>query len=470
MRETLTRTDATAGPVGPWPVRRRTVSVGRPHEDQPLSVHRRRSSPLALVPALLAIASFLLAPLAAAALDRTITVVGVPPETTFFGRGWGHGVGMSQHGARGRAIAGQSAAEILAHYYAGTTPGSIDPATPIRVLVLTGFAATAGQPAVVHGRGGSWTIDGVDGTFPADSKLTLAPIAPGATTWTLRVYSAGGAQLHTSTVGGTLAVRPTGVSSLLQLDSKPSTYDIYRGVLRIYLSSTVRVVNELGLDLYLRGVVPVEMPTSWPVEALKAQSIAARSYAARRLRPGESTYDVFDDTRSQVYRGVEAEAAASNAAIAATPGRILKSGSAIVNALFHSTGGGATEHNENVFVSSSGAIVAAPVSYLRGSPDRAPDGTSYDAGAPLATWKTASYSRDALSAIFGGDARTNVGSIIELDLSRRGVSGRLISVTLIGAGGRKRVSGDVFRAVFNSHKPSSDPELRSTLFATAPIP
>jgi stage II sporulation protein D len=412
----------------------------------------------------------MLAPLGAAAGERTITVVGIPPETTFFGRGWGHGVGMSQYGARGRAIAGQSAAEILGHYYAGTTSGSIDPATPIRVLVLTGFAATAGKPAIVHGRGGSWTVDGVTATFPADAKLTLAPTAPGATTWALRVYSAGGTQLHASTVSGALAVRPGSGSSLLQLDSKPSSYDTYRGVLRIYLSTTVKVVNELGIDAYLRGVVPVEMPASWPVEALKAQSIAARSYAARKLRPGESTYDVFDDTRSQVYRGVEAEAAASNATIAATSGAILKSGSAIVNALFHSTGGGATEHNENVFVSSTGAIVAAPVSYLRGSPDRAPDGTSYDAGAPLATWKTAAYNRDALSAIFGADTRTNVGSISRLDLSRRGVSGRLISVTLVGAAGTKRVSGDVFRAVFNSHKPASDPELRSTLFATEPIP
>jgi stage II sporulation protein D len=418
----------------------------------------------------IAVASLLLAPGAVVGRERTIGVIGIPPETTFFGRGWGHGVGMSQYGARGRAIAGQSATEILAHYYVETTLGTIAPATPIRVLILAGFAATAANPAIVHGRGGSWTIDGVATTFPADAKLTLAPTAPGATTWTLRVYSAGGTRLHASTVSGTLAVRPAAEASLLQLDSKPSSYDTYRGVLRIYLSTTVKVVNELGLDAYLLGVVPVEMPSSWPVEALKAQAIAARSYAARRLRPGESTYDVFDDTRSQVYRGSEAERAATNAVVAATSGRILKSGSAIANALFHSTGGGATEHNENVFVSPTGAIVSAPVSYLRGSPDRASDGTAYDAGAPLATWKTAAYNRDALTTIFAADARTNVGSLGRLDLSRRGVSGRLISVTLVGAGGTRTVSGDVFRAVFNANKPASDPELRSTLFATAPIP
>ncbi len=397
-------------------------------------------------------------------------VVGTPPATTFFGRGWGHGVGMSQYGARGRAIAGQTAAEILAHYYEGTTSGSIDPLTPIRVLVLTGFAATAAKPAIVHGRAGSWRIDGIAGTFPKDAKLTLAPTAPGATTWALRVFSAAGAKLKSATVSGTVAVRQAQPASLLQLDSKPSSYDTYRGVLRVYLTTTVRVVNELGLDMYLRGVVPAEMPASWPAEALKAQAIAARSYAARKLRPGVATYDVFDDTRSQVYRGFEGEAAATNAVITATSGATLKSGSTIANTLFHSTGGGATENNENVFVSASGKIVAGPVSYLRGSPDRLPNGTSYDAGAPLATWKTAAYTRAGLSAIFAADPRTNVGSNIKLDLSRRGVSGRLISVTLTGAGGTKTVSGNVFREVFNARKPASDPELRSTLFARKPIP
>jgi peptidoglycan hydrolase-like amidase len=99
-----------------------------------------------------------------------------------------------------------------------------------------------------------------------------------------------------------------------------------------------------------------------------------------------------------------------------------------------------------------------------------PDGTPYDAGAPLATWQTTPYTRNELSAIFGGDDRTNVGAVSRLDLSRRGVSGRLISITLVGAGGTMTVSGDVFRAVFNNGNPESDPDLRSTLFATAPIP
>ena len=230
------------------------------------------------------------------------------------------------------------------------------------------------------------------------------------------------------------------------------------------------VVNDLPLETYLRGVVPVEMPSSWPAAALQAQTIASRSYAARRLRPGVSYYDVPDTTSSQVYRGILGERATTNAIIASTAGVVLRSGTSIANTLFHSTGGGATENNENVYTSSTGAKVAGVVSYLRGSSDRAPDGTSYDKAAPYATWATLTYTTAQVSSWFAADPRTNVGTLTAIDLRDRGVSGRLISVTLIGSGGTKKVSGDVFRAVFNAGHPAADPLLRSTLFATKPIP
>ena len=174
--------------------------------------------------------------------------------------------------------------------------------------------------------------------------------------------------------------------------------------------------------------------------------------------------------RSQVYHGAVGERAVTNEIITATAGVVLRSGSSIANTMFHSTGGGATEHNENVYTSATGAKVAGAVSYLRGSSDRDASGRSYDTGAPYATWQTRTYTRAQLSGWFAADARTRVGTLTALDLRNRGVSGRLISVTLIGSAGTKRVSGDVFRSVFNAHRPSADPMLRSTLFATAPIP
>jgi stage II sporulation protein D len=232
----------------------------------------------------------------------------------------------------------------------------------------------------------------------------------------------------------------------------------------------VNVVNDLTLELYLRGVVPAEMPVSWPAAALRAQAIAARSYAARRLRPGVSTYDIVDDSRAQVYRGSLGEKSASSAAVVATAGVVLKSGSSIANALYHSSDGGATEDNENVFTSATGARVAGPLSYLRGSADRREDGTAYDSAAPYATWSMRPYPRNRLAAWFAADPRTDVGDLVALDLTDRGGSGRLVSVTLIGSEGTKTVSGEVFRTVLNAARPAADPMLRSTLFDTAPIP
>jgi SpoIID/LytB domain protein len=402
----------------------------------------------------------------------TVAADGIPgmPDLTFYGRGYGHGVGMSQYGARGRALAGQLAPAILAHYYPKTTLGTRNVATKVRVLLLTGYAATAAKPLTVVGLVGGWTIDGIAMTFPANAKLTLAPTAAKATTWRLRVVSATGAELAAKTVSGDVYVRPIDTRSVLQLVSKATTTNVYRGLFRLHLTTTAMAINHIAVDRYLIGVVPLEMPSSWPTQALKAQAIAARSYALYHVHPTTGLFDVYDDTRSQVYRGKRAETSATNLAVSGTAGAVMLSGTSLVNALFHSADGGWTENNENVFVSSSGSIVAGAVSYLRGSSDRAPDGTSFDKASPYATWKTATYAAEALSAILATDPRTNVGTLTGLDLSKRGVSGRLVKVTMTGDLGTKTVSGEVFRTVFNLGKPATDPVLRGTLFDTAPIP
>jgi len=397
---------------------------------------------------------------------------------TFFGRGYGHGVGMSQYGARGRALDGQDATTILAHYYRGATLGSVATTTRIRVRILWKWAASSAKPLLVYGRLAPWTIDGISATFPVDAALRLIPTTTSTaagprTTWRLRVKAADGTVLYDAAKPASVVVRGAAANSRFQLRGKPTSHDEFRGILRIRAASTsptVTVVNDLRLETYLRGVVPAEMPSTWPTAALEAQSIASRSYAARRLRPGVSYYDVRDDSSSQVYRGALGERAATNAVIRSTAGVVLRSRTAIANTLFHSTGGGATEHNENVYTSSTGAKVAGPVSYLRGSSDRRADGTSFDAAAPYATWATRTYTTAQLSAWLAADPRTNVGTLTALDLGDRGVSGRLISVTLIGTTGSRKVSSGVFRSVFNAGRPAGDPMLRSTLFATAPIP
>ena len=389
---------------------------------------------------------------------------------TFYGRGYGHGVGMSQYGARGRAFAAEDAATILAHYYQGTALAPIDPATRIRVLVLSRWAASETKPLVLYGRGASWSIDGIAAVFAPDARLRLIP-EPLTGGWRLIVDAVDGTVMYDGAAPADFTVRGAADEARLQLWSKPTRYDQYRGSLRILVQSATRVsvVNDVALEAYLGGVVPVEMPSTWPAAALQAQAVAARSYAARRLRPTVSYFDVPDDTSSQIYRGSLAEKATTNAAIAATAGTVMQSGTTIINALFHSTGGGATESNENVYTSVGGRRIARPVGYLRGSSDRAPDGTPFDARAPYATWATRTYTRAQLSAWFASDPRTNVGDLLALDLRDRGVSGRLVSVTLIGTAGSRTVSGEIFRSVFNAKRPSTDPSLKSTLLDVAPI-
>ena len=427
---------------------------------------------------LLAAAAAMVAAPAVLAADPDGPTV-LPSKVTFSGRGYGHGVGMSQYGARGRALDGQDAPTILAHYYRGTTLGELATSSDIRVLVLEKWTASAVRPLTIYGRVTDWTIDGVDATFPADARLSVLPRftttdGVATTTWWIKVLAPTGERLLSQAApAARFYLRGVDDTSRFHLSSKPGSNDVYRGTLRVITTQSagkLSVVDTLPMEQYLRGVVPAEMPSSWPTEALRAQAVASRSYAVRKLRPGVTYYDITDDTRTQVYLGARAERAATDAAIADTTDTVLWYGTAVVNALYHSTGGGATENNENVFVSATGKRVAGKVTYLRGSMDRRDDGTPYDAGAPYATWSTKTYARSTLSAWFAADPRTNVGTLKALDLRRRGVSGRLISVTLIGSRGTKQVSGDVFRAVFNAARPSGDPSLRSTLFDTKPVP
>ena len=119
------------------------------------------------------------------------------------------------------------------------------------------------------------------------------------------VRDAAGKLLLDQQTKSSLRVRAANVAAArIQVWTKPGSYDRYRGVIRIRATASgIDAINETELDLYLRGVVPAEMPASWPVEALRAQTIAARSYAARRVHPKTGFFDLYDDTRSQVSAG-----------------------------------------------------------------------------------------------------------------------------------------------------------------------
>ena len=116
--------------------------------------------------------------------------------TTFYGRGWGHGVGLNQYGAKGRALAGQTAEQILAAYYKGTTLGTISPTKAVRVLVLNAFPAPSSAPLEIVGRKGTWSLSVTPlRAFPPDATLkawrdTRLVDGVRSTVWRLRVFAA----------------------------------------------------------------------------------------------------------------------------------------------------------------------------------------------------------------------------------------------------------------------------------------
>jgi len=259
----------------------------------------------------------------------------------FNGHGWGHGVGMSQYGAYGYAQHGSTFDQILAHYYPGTTLGPA-PASTIRVLLadkkkkLT-IAATA--PLTV--RDASGTSHRVPaGPFRVDVKTLEWPVP-------LTVKAARGSFLGYGK-------------------------NEYRGSFFVdVVDGKLRMIDVVGLEQYLWGVVPAEMPSNWAPEALKAQAVAARSYALATRAIG-APFDVYSDTRSQMYLGVLHEAASTTAAVNATRGKVVLYQGKVATTFFSSTSGGETE--------SSADWTGTAVPYLISVPD------PYDLLSPYHDW------------------------------------------------------------------------------------
>nr|MBA2295917.1 hypothetical protein [Actinomycetota bacterium] len=207
-----------------------------------------------------------------------------PSPTTAFvlaGGGWGHGVGMSQWGAYGQAKAGRDYRAILGHYYRGTTLGT-SAAVPetVRVLIAAGtetVSVSSTEPIVV--------VDGKRVTYRLEGPIVL----------TAKLRLPVGQKGVLKAIPGPLRLQPTAGETLSYGDKH------YRGAFDVQQSGgALQLVNAVTLEAYLLGVVPGEMPRGWPLEALKAQAVAARTYAVRRLVTGRS-FDLYSDWRSQVY-------------------------------------------------------------------------------------------------------------------------------------------------------------------------
>lgn len=202
----------------------------------------------------------------------------------------------------------------------------------------------------------------------------------------------------------------------------------YRGRVRTLVGAgRLMVVNELGLEAYLMGVVPAEAPASFHPEALKAQAVAARTFAlAKMQRAGSAPFDLDDTTASQSYLGVAAEKPQTNVAVRETANQVLLHGGEPIQALYCTVSGGVTAANEEAFG-------GAPLPYLRSVRDADANGSSYGAWSPHHSWE------------FHVRAYPGVGAVKDVEVLRRTGSGRAAAIRVSGERGTLTVSGPAFR-------------------------
>ncbi|MEQ8833740.1 MAG: SpoIID/LytB domain-containing protein [Miltoncostaeaceae bacterium] len=344
----------------------------------------------------------------------------------FVGRGFGHGVGMSQYGARGRALAGWSHQRILRHYYRGTT---LSPTRHLRMKILLADelrapAVTSPRPFRLVGRA---TAGPRARAVPAGTLVRLVPVA-------------GGIEARRSGARPVLYEGAVRVETLARAgvvswgERRPSRDARFRGSLRFTRGEEggLRLVNYVFMEDYLRGVVPAEMPASWGDDspaALRAQAIAARTYALATLRRG-GDFNHYADTRSQVYEGVAIEDPRTDRAVRSTANRIVTFRGEPAQTFFFSTSGGRTEDVVNAFPGSQ------PTPYLVSVPD------PFDRISPVHRWPDRPrFSPGRLGELLGLG-----GPVTGFEIVRRGASPRVVAARVTVAGGRTTiVSGSDLR-------------------------
>lgn len=206
----------------------------------------------------------------------------------------------------------------------------------------------------------------------------------------------------------------------------------YRGIIEVQRnnSNMLRAINIVMLEEYLYSVVPSEMPSSWEIEALKAQTVAARNYVLTNKSHVDDGYDVCDTTHTQVYRGYISETERTTNAVNQTRGKIAYYNEKPINAYFFSSSGGSTANSEDVWV--------AEVPYLRGVDD------SFDTTGKV--W-TRSFLQSDLT-IASIDAGYSVGNIVSAEITETDDFGRVTKLTFIGTKGSFTIEKDKIRTFF----------------------
>jgi stage II sporulation protein D len=349
------------------------------------------------------------------------------------GHGWGHGIGLSQYGAYGYALLeGRDHAWILGHYYTGTSLARTGTGN-IRVLLRrTRAPKVCGATRLLDARGRRLRL--------SDARIYKLSVLSGSR---IRVVDTRNGRTR-GRVTGPVTVTG-GASWCLRGTADNGVRDgAYRGRAIIRPDGrALQVVNRLGMESYLRGVVPSEMPAAWPAEALQAQAVIARSYALRGRRP-TAPYDVYADVRSQVYGGIDREVPAATAAVTATRAEVVTAGGEVAQTFFFSTSGGRTAGNEEIW----GGM---PIAYLRSVDDPHDDLSPYHDWTARFTERTARRKLKSLG----------VGELESLAVTASTPSGRAATVEVTGADATVSVPAGRIQALLG---------LRSTWFGVTESP
>jgi SpoIID/LytB domain protein len=344
-----------------------------------------------------------------------------PADGTFrlTGHGNGHGIGLSQYGARNAATLGRSGTQVLDFYYPGTTTVAVLASSQIRVRLM----AASTSAVQVQGATRLAVRDAATGRVTAlPNPAARYRIVADATALRVQSSTNGGAWSAVTSGAGPLVFQ--GVPEL-RLYLPNGTSRGYQGTIAGVRSgsTTLVTVNVLGIDAYVAGVLPAEMPPSWPAAALRAQAVAARTFAAfeRASRPAGSSYDLCDTTSCQVYGGrrlysggtvTDLQPASARQAVADTARQVRTYADAPILAQFSASNGGWTVGDPRF-------------AYLPAKAD------PYDrASNPYATW-TASLSVARLAQCFPA-----AGTVQRITVLRRDGhgewGGRMLSVRLTG--------------------------------------
>jgi stage II sporulation protein D len=323
------------------------------------------------------------------------------------GHGFGHGVGMSQYGAYGLARHGRSYRSILGHYYRHTRVGTTRNST-IKVLLDSGEGSVRFKKATrACGR-----------RLRARQHYAFDRSSAGVT-----LRRPGGGRLASCGPSGTAKSRGS-----IRIGGQ----GLYRGDLRATAArGGLLVINVVGLNAYAKGVVANEMPSSWSRAALEAQAVAARSYALSTA--GSGSFDVYDDTRSQVYGGKSSEVASTSRACKLTSGEVVKFRGRVATTYFYSSSGGQTESVQFGFPGSD------PVPYLKSV------GDPYDGISPDHSWRVR-YSQNGMESRLRG---LFSGRLRRIKVLERGDSPRIVLARVVGSKGGSRISGPGLQARLN---------------------